>query len=103
MLAETFRPSNPDRRMLVVLLAVQLLLPALSAPFVGVELTPLWTMQAWFLLPIILLGPPTTVVPRMKAAYIAAAVLGVTALGDSRLGGKCDEQAKRLVGHTVLP
>jgi 4-amino-4-deoxy-L-arabinose transferase-like glycosyltransferase len=80
LLAETFWPSDPDRRMLVVLLAAQLLLPALSAPFLGVELTPLWSMQAWFLLPIILLGPPTAVVPRMKAAYIAAAVIGITAL-----------------------
>jgi 4-amino-4-deoxy-L-arabinose transferase-like glycosyltransferase len=80
MLAETFWPSDPDRRMLVVLLAAPLLLPALSAPFLGVELTPLWSMQAWFLLPIILLAPQAAVVPRTKAAYIAAAVLGITAL-----------------------
>ncbi len=80
MLAETFWPPDPDRRMLVVLLAAQLLLPALSAPFVGVELTPLWTMQAWFLLPIILLAPPMAVVPRVKAVYIAAVVIGITAL-----------------------
>ncbi|HKA78398.1 MAG TPA: glycosyltransferase family 39 protein [Xanthobacteraceae bacterium] len=80
MLAETFWPSDPGRRMLVVLLAVQLLLPALSAPFLGVELTPLWTMQAWFLLPIIVLAPPTATVPRMQAVCIAATVIGITAL-----------------------
>jgi 4-amino-4-deoxy-L-arabinose transferase-like glycosyltransferase len=80
MLAETFWPSDPDRRLLVVLLAAQLLLPALSAPFIGVELTSLWTMQAWFLLPIILLAPQTVVVPRTKAVYIAATVLAITAL-----------------------
>jgi hypothetical protein len=78
--AETFWPSDPNRRMLVVLLAAQLLLPAVSAPLVSVELTPLWTMQAWFLLPIILLAPQAAVVPRTKAVYIAAAVAGITAL-----------------------
>jgi len=80
LVAETFWPSDPDRRILVVLLAAQLLLPALSAPIAGVELTPLWTMQAWFLLPIILLTQSTAVVPRTKAVYIAVVVLGITAL-----------------------
>ena len=67
MLAQTFWPSDPDRRMLVVLLAAQLLLPALSAPFLGIELSSLWTMQAWFLLPIVLLMPEAAIVPRSRA------------------------------------
>jgi 4-amino-4-deoxy-L-arabinose transferase-like glycosyltransferase len=79
-LAASLSPSDPDRRMLVVLLAAQLLLPALSAPFLGVELTSLWTMQAWFLLPIVLLAPQAAVVPRTKAVHIAASVLGISAL-----------------------
>ncbi len=61
-------------------LHVQILLPALSAPFLGVELTPLWTMQAWFLLPIILLAPQTAVVPRSRAVAIAALVIAIAAL-----------------------
>ncbi len=80
MLAQTLWPSEPDRRMLVVLLAAPLLLPALSAPFLGVPLTSLWTMQAWFLLPIVLLAPKSVVVPRSRAVYVAASVLAVTAL-----------------------
>ena len=80
LLAQTFWPSDPDRRMLVVLLAAQLLLPALSAPFLGVALTSLWTMQAWFLLPIVLLAPANAVVPRSRAVPVAAAVLAVTVL-----------------------
>lgn len=80
VLTQTLWPPDPDRRLLVVLLAVQLLLPALSAPFVGVELTPLWTMQAWFLLPIILLAPQAVVVPRTQAVHIAALVLAITTL-----------------------
>jgi 4-amino-4-deoxy-L-arabinose transferase-like glycosyltransferase len=80
LLAQTLWPSDPDRRMLVVLLAAQLLLPALSAPFLGVALTSLWTMQAWFLLPIVLLAPANAVVPRLRAASVAAVVLAITAL-----------------------
>ncbi len=66
--------------MLVVLLAGQILLPALSAPFLGVELTPLWTMQAWFLLPIVLLAPQTAAVHAHEAVHIAAAVIAITML-----------------------
>jgi 4-amino-4-deoxy-L-arabinose transferase-like glycosyltransferase len=80
LLAQTLWPSDPDRRMLVVLLAAQLLLPALSAPFLGVALTSLWTMSAWFLLPIVLLAPPSVVVPRSRAVHVAASVLAVTLL-----------------------
>ena len=80
LLAQTLWPSDPDRRMLVVLLAAQLLLPALSAPFLGVALTSLWTMQAWFLLPIVLLAPANALVPRSRAVTVAAAVLAVTVL-----------------------
>jgi 4-amino-4-deoxy-L-arabinose transferase-like glycosyltransferase len=79
-LAQMLWPSDPDRRMLVVLLAAQLLLPALSAPFLSVALTSLWTMPSWFLLPIVLLAPPAAVVPRSRAAAIAASVLAITVL-----------------------
>jgi 4-amino-4-deoxy-L-arabinose transferase-like glycosyltransferase len=80
LLAETFWPADADRRMLVALLAGQLLLPALSAPLLGVPLTSLWTMQAWFLLPIVLLAPAATELTRPKAIAVAAAVLVITVL-----------------------
>jgi 4-amino-4-deoxy-L-arabinose transferase-like glycosyltransferase len=79
-LAEAFWPSDPDRRMLIVLLAGALLLPALSAPFLGVELSSLWTMQSWFLLPIILLAPQTAVVPRSRAVGLAGLVFAITVI-----------------------
>jgi dolichyl-phosphate-mannose-protein mannosyltransferase len=79
-LAQTLWPADPDRRMLVVLLAGQILLPALSAPFLGVELTSLWTMQAWFLLPIVLLAPQTVAVTRSSVVHIAAAVIAISML-----------------------
>lgn len=75
---KTFRPEEPDRRLLVNLLALPLLIPAITAPFVGVELTPLWTMQAWFLLPIVLLAPPEAIVARKDAVRVTAVVAVLT-------------------------
>jgi hypothetical protein len=66
--------------MLVVLLAGQILLPAMSAPFLGVELTSLWTMQSWFLLPIVLLAPQAVVVTRSNAVVMAAVALVICLL-----------------------
>jgi hypothetical protein len=64
--------------MLVVLLAGQVLLPPLTA-FFGMRLTSLWSMQAWFLLPIVLLSPSGVTVPRRRAEWVAAGVAAVAA------------------------
>lgn len=77
-LREVFWPASPERRMLVVLLAVPLLLPALTAPFMGALITALWTMSAWFLLPIVLLSSPAVRITRPAAVAVAAFVLGVS-------------------------
>ncbi|HMA71257.1 MAG TPA: glycosyltransferase family 39 protein [Xanthobacteraceae bacterium] len=77
-LQETFWPPDPDGRMLVVLLATPLVLPAVVAPFIGAVLTPLWTMSAWFLLPIILLRPKAADLTRVAAIRIAALVVIIT-------------------------
>lgn len=77
-IAAALWPRDPDRRLLVHLLALPLLIPAATAPFVGVELTSLWTMQAWFLLPIVLLAPAEVTVPRSAAIVVTAAVAIVT-------------------------
>ena len=74
-LAATLWPSDPDRRMLIVLLVVPLLLPALLSPLFGFALTPLWTMSAWFLLPIVLLAPQEVAVSRLNAVRLAFVVL----------------------------
>jgi 4-amino-4-deoxy-L-arabinose transferase-like glycosyltransferase len=75
---EIIWPSDSDGRMLVTLLAVPLLLPALIAPFIGAVLTPLWTMPAWFLLPIVLLRPSAVVLQRTAAAKVVVTVLAVS-------------------------
>jgi hypothetical protein len=80
LIAQTLWPADADRRQLVILLGGQLLLPALSAPLLGVSLTSLWTMQSWFLLPIVLLVPVEAVVTRPRAIAVAASVGAITAL-----------------------
>lgn len=74
-LMETLWPRDPDRRMLVVMLAAFLLLPPISAPFAGLTLSSLWTMEMWFLLPIILLAPASVRWPRRASFFVAGAVL----------------------------
>jgi 4-amino-4-deoxy-L-arabinose transferase-like glycosyltransferase len=80
LLTATLWPEDPDRRMLVLLLAVPLVLPMLTAPLIGVVLTPLWTMSAWFLLPIILLAPAQIPVTRAVTMRVALAVVIITAV-----------------------
>src|SRR5262249_9825631 len=72
-------PADPDRRMLVVLFAAMLLLPPLTAPLIGMQLSSMWSMSAWFLLPVILLAPESATLPRQRAVYAAMPVVAVTA------------------------
>lgn len=77
-LRATLWPDDPDRRMLVVLLAAPLLLPIVVMPLSGIKYSALWTMPAWFLLPIVLLSPPAAVVKRVDAVRLAFVVLCVS-------------------------
>jgi 4-amino-4-deoxy-L-arabinose transferase-like glycosyltransferase len=77
-LREVIWPPDPDGRMLISLLSAPLLLPAIVAPLIGAVLTPLWTMPAWFLLPIVLLRPSTIVLPRDAAIKVAVTVLAIS-------------------------
>jgi 4-amino-4-deoxy-L-arabinose transferase-like glycosyltransferase len=78
LLAATFWPDDPDRRMLVVLLALPLLLPVLTLPLFGISITSLWSLPAWFLLPVVLLAPPEVAIARSAAVRVALLVLAVT-------------------------
>ena len=80
LLVAALWPRDPDRRMLVLLLAVPLVLPLLTAPIIGVALTPLWTMSAWFLLPVVLLAPTQITVTRAATVCVALAVIIITAV-----------------------
>jgi len=79
-LKEALWPSDPDRRVLAVLLWIPLISPMPVAIAMGELLTPLWTMPAWFLLPILMLAPPGAVLRRPAAIGVAALVAAI-ALG----------------------
>lgn len=81
-LAEALWPADPGRRMLAVMLAAMLALPPLTAPLLGLQLSSLWTMSAWFLLPVVLLAPQTAILARTRAVVVAlvVALLSVVAL-----------------------
>ncbi len=78
VLRDALWPQDPKLRMLVILLLVPLVLPMLTAPLLGGLLVPLWTMQGWFLLPIILLAPDAVTPRRDVAVNVAAAIFAVT-------------------------
>jgi 4-amino-4-deoxy-L-arabinose transferase-like glycosyltransferase len=80
LLRETLWPRDHDARLLAVLLATPLIVPVVVAPFFGAQLTPLWTMPAWFLLPVLLLRPAAARIPRVAAVRIAMLV-AVTTIG----------------------
>jgi hypothetical protein len=71
-------PLEPERRMVVILLLVPLVLPAIVAPFIGAALSPLSTTPGWFLLPIVLLRPQSANLTRVAAIRLTAIVAGLT-------------------------
>lgn len=75
---DAFMPTDPERRMLVALFAVPLILPAIMAPILKTSVTPLWTMQAWFLLPILLLMPASVRLPHRAVITTAIGVAAAT-------------------------
>src|SRR5262249_4497955 len=77
-LIDAMWPSDPDRRLLAVILWTSLGLPAIVAPFLRGELVPLWTMQGWFLFPILLVAPAGVVLTRLGAVRLALVVLFIS-------------------------
>jgi 4-amino-4-deoxy-L-arabinose transferase-like glycosyltransferase len=77
-LVDALWPRDPDRRVLATILWTSLGLPMVTAPILRSELTPLWTMQGWFLLPILLIAPGAVVLTRLAAVRAAIAVLFVS-------------------------
>ncbi|MBX9844992.1 MAG: glycosyltransferase family 39 protein [Xanthobacteraceae bacterium] len=74
--ADMLWPAAPERRFMTMAFWLPLLLPAVLAPIVGIEITSLWTMSAWALLPVVLLSSPLIALDRRPAtAVLAAAVV----------------------------
>jgi 4-amino-4-deoxy-L-arabinose transferase-like glycosyltransferase len=65
-------PASAERRLAATAFWATLLLPALAAPFIGVQLVSLWSISAFTLLPMMLLSSPLVAVNRRDALRIVA-------------------------------
>jgi 4-amino-4-deoxy-L-arabinose transferase-like glycosyltransferase len=65
-------PAGADRRLAAAAFWAPLLLPAAGALLSGIELTSLWSMSAWTLLPVLLLSPPAVIVKENDTRRILA-------------------------------
>src|SRR4051812_17425486 len=70
-------PEAPDRRLVILILIIALVLPAVVNLARPVRLTPLWTIPNWTLLPVVLLASPLVTVSRDAAVRILAAALAL--------------------------
>ncbi len=62
LLADMAWPGERERRLAAAAFWAPLLLPVVVAPLGGVEITSLWSMSSWTLLPVLLLSPPALAV-----------------------------------------
>jgi len=68
--ADIMWPAPQERRLAVAAFWAPLLLPAALAPLTGIEITSLWSMSAFTLLPVLLLSSPAVVVRDIDATRI---------------------------------
>ena len=79
-LADIAWPADPERRLVAEAFWLPLLLPALIAPVMGVEITSLWSMSAWALLPILLLSSPAVELRTADARHILCVAVALPVL-----------------------
>src|SRR5215470_5625945 len=105
-------PPTPERRLVLLLLLIALVLPAVVNLARPVRLTPIWTIPNWTLLPVVLLASPLVAVSRAAAIRILAAALAlpiaaviaapVVALTIHHLG-RADQHARyRLTADAII-
>src|SRR5215470_10766572 len=71
-LADMAWPESPERRLAAMAFWAPLLLPAVIAPFLGVQLVSIWSISAWTLLPVMLLSLPRVAIARRDAVRVLA-------------------------------
>ncbi len=81
-LADMAWPADPDRRLAAAAFWAPFLLPAFAAVASGTEITSLWSMSAWTLLPVLLLSSPRIALRPVDTRHILllAAALPLIAL-----------------------
>jgi len=76
-IADMLWPADDDRRLAAAAFWGPLLLPALGALVSGTEITSLWSMSAWTLLPVLLLSPPAVTLRAIDTRRILAAAVAI--------------------------
>ena len=71
-LADIMWPAEPDRRLAAAAFWGPLLLPVAGALASGTDITSLWSMSAWTLLPVLLLSPPAMTIAGMDTRRLLA-------------------------------
>ena len=76
-LADMLWPGDTERRLVAAAFWAPLLLPAVGALASGTEITSLWSMSAWTLLPVLLLSPPAVTLRDVDTRRILAACVAL--------------------------
>jgi hypothetical protein len=76
-IADIMWPSDTERRLAAAAFWGPLLLPAAGALASGTEITSLWSMPAWTLLPVLLLSPPKVTMATADTRRILVAAVAV--------------------------
>ena len=71
-LADMAWPADPDRRLAAAAFWGPLLLPVVGALASGTDITSLWSMSAWTLLPVLLLSPPAMTISEVDTRRLLA-------------------------------
>jgi 4-amino-4-deoxy-L-arabinose transferase-like glycosyltransferase len=71
-LADLVWPADADRRLAAAAFWAPLLLPVVAALASGTDITSLWSMSAWTLLPVVLLSPPAMKVTALDTRRLLA-------------------------------
>jgi 4-amino-4-deoxy-L-arabinose transferase-like glycosyltransferase len=71
-IADMVWPSDSERRLAAAAFWAPLLLPAVTALASGTDITSLWSMSAWTLLPVLLLSPPAMTISGVDTRRLLA-------------------------------
>ena len=85
VMADMAWPADADRRLAAAAFWGPLLLPAVAALASGTEITSLWSMSAWTLLPVMLLSSPAITLRAVDSRRLLAAAVVIAA--DHAAGG----------------
>jgi 4-amino-4-deoxy-L-arabinose transferase-like glycosyltransferase len=74
-IGETVWPRTPERRFAQIAFVAPLVLPAVAAALLKVEIVSLWAMSAMTLLPVVLLSSPVVTIPRRALLWLLVAAI----------------------------